>query len=307
MALPDITNYYLFAKTVRAGSINAAAQQLELPKSTISRRLTQLEKEQGVRLLHRSRQGLILTDVGEAFLTHCDTLLEAVDSAQQVTQRILEKPRGRVCISSPYALSQSLLAPLLPDFMAQYSEVQLEVMITNRPVNLIDDKVDLALRVRPHIEDSSLIARPISEAPLTLFAAPKLLQPHSIEQPQDLHKVDQLSLHYTSGRYHYQLTHMARGAQSKPVDINYQPKLITDDMVLLRNAAIAGHGVVALPNYLCRQAVEERTLMPILTDWQLPMGIMHLTYSHRRGLKPAVRALIDFLSERLPPIADQAF
>jgi DNA-binding transcriptional LysR family regulator len=303
MSLPDIANYYLFAKTVRAGSINEASRELELPKSTISRRLTQLEEEQGVRLVNRGRQGLRLTDVGEAFLVHCEALVDAAESAQQVTQRLLEKPRGRVNVSAPYAISQSLLVQVLPQFMTLYPEIQLNLMVTNRPVNLLDENVDLALRVRPQIEDSSLIARPLSHAPSTLFAAPRLLAAAPVETPDDLLQHPQLSLHYTSGRYRYELTH-ADGATRQ---LSFQPKLISDDMILLREAAIQAQGIVALPNYLCQQAVAEGQLQQLLPEWQLPIGIMHMTYPHRRGLKPAVRVLIDFLAEKLPEVAQRAF
>ena len=303
MSLPDIANYYLFARTVKSGSINAASRELELPKSTISRRLTQLEEEQGVRLVNRSRKGLRLTDVGEAFLVHCEALVDAAELAQQVTQRMLDKPRGRVNVSAPYAISQSILVQVLPDFMTRYPEIQLNLMVTNRPVNLLDEQIDLALRVRPTIEDSSLIARPLSKAPSTLFAAPSLLMQQPVNSPEQLTLLPQLSLHYTSGRYRYELTHKT-GTQKQ---LSFEPKLISDDMILLRESAIQGQGVVALPNYLCQQAVANGQLTQLLPDWQLPVGIMHMTYPHRRGLKPAVRVLIDFLAEKLPEVAERAF
>jgi DNA-binding transcriptional LysR family regulator len=303
MSIPNIANYYLFARTVRAGSINAAARELELPKSTISRRLSQLEKEQGVRLVNRGRSGLKLTDVGEAFLVHCESLVDAAESAQMVTQALLEKPRGRVNISCPYAISQSLLVKVLPEFMDKYPEVQLNVIATNRPVNLIDENIDIALRVRPYIEDSSLIARPLTKSPSGLFISPELLNAQPVKEPQDLIQHPQLSLHYTSGRYHYQLTN----EQGDKQQINFQPKLISDDMMLLKEAAINNQGIVALPNYIGQQAVSEGLLVQLLPNWNLPVGIMHMTYSHRRGLKPAVRTLIDFLAEKLPEVAEHTF
>lgn len=303
MALPDIGNYYLFAQTVRAGSINAAARELELPKSTISRRLNQLEQEQGVRLVHRGRQGLRLTDVGEAFLVHCEALVDAAEQAQQVTQRLTEKPRGRVNVSSPYAISQSLLVQILPEFMTRYPEVQLNLMVTNRPVNLLDENIDLALRVRSSVEDSSLIARPLSDAPQTLVAAPQLLARQTVTTPEQLLLHPQLSLHYTSGRYRYELTRKDGHVQQ----LRFEPRFISDDMILLREAAIQAQGIVALPNYLCQQAIADGQLVALLPDWKLPMGIMHMTYPHRRGLKPAVRVLIDFLAEKLPEVAERAF
>lgn len=301
--LPDLTNYMLFAKTAAAGSISEAARELGMPKSTLSRRLTELENEQGVRLLHRSTRGLKVTDIGQAFLVHCDSLVAAAEAAQQVTQMVQETPRGDIHVSCPYAISQSLLVHLLPEFMALYPEVRIHWRVTNQPVNLIEEGIDVALRVRPTIEDSSLIARTLSRAPTTLYASPALLNQHAIEHPLDILQVPLLSMHYSSGRYRYELTHTS----GDKLSISYQPRLITDDMFVLREAAIAGQGMVALPNYICSDAVQQLQLQRVLSEWSLPLGIMHLVYPYRRGLLPAVRVFVDFLVERLPSYAQQLY
>lgn len=303
MSLPDLTNYLIFARVVQAGSISAGARDLGMPKSTVSRRLTELEEEQGIRLVHRTRRGLKLTDVGQAFLIHCEALVSAAEAAQQVTQLVRETPRGTVHLSSPYALSQSLLTELLPPFMQAYPEVDVHLMVTNRPVNLIDEGIDVALRVRSSIEDSSLIARPLADSPLTLYGAPKLLQSRGVpKHPLDLIDFPHLSLHYTSGRYVYQLS----SDDGDQLSITFQPRLVTDDMIVLREAAIQGEGIVALPNYLCADAVAAGQLQQVLPQWQLPVGVMHLVYPHRRGLLPAVRVLIDYLVEHIPTIAQRS-
>lgn len=303
MSFPNVENYYLFAQVIASGSISAASRELSLPKSTVSRKMSQLEQEQGTRLFHRSRGGIKLTDVGREFLIHCERLVNAAESAQQVTQRLLEKPRGKVEISAPYALSQSLLVQVLPEFMSLYPEVEIQLTVTNRPVNLIEEGVDVALRVRPTIESSSLIARPISPAPQTLYIAPALMKDELIRQPDDLQKFDHLSMHYANGRYGYELIHHSGTQRS----IRVKPRLISDDMVVLREAAISKLGIASLPNYLCTDSVKNGELVPVLTDWDLPVGIMHMTYSHRRGILPAVRVLIDFLAQKLPEVAEQQF
>lgn len=303
MSLPDLTNYLIFARVVAAGSISAGARELGMPKSTVSRRLTELEEEQGIRLVHRSTRGLKLTDVGQAFLIHCEALVSAAEAAQQVTQRVRETPRGTVHVASPYALSQSLLTELLPPFMHDYPEVNVELTVTNRPVNLIDEGIDIALRVRSSIEDSSLIARPLADSPLTIYAAPSLLQQRGVpKHPLDLMDMPQLSLHYTSGRYAYQLT----ADDGERLTVSFTPRLITDDMIVLREAAMQGLGLVALPNYLCAEALQTGQLQRVLPHWHLPMGIMHLVYPHRRGLLPAVRVLIDYLVAHVPEVSQRS-
>lgn len=303
MSLPDLTNYLIFARVVAAGSISAGARELGMPKSTVSRRLTELEEEQGIRLVHRSTRGLKLTDVGQAFLIHCEALVSAAEAAQQVTQRVRETPRGTVHVASPYALSQSLLTELLPPFMHDYPEVNIELTVTNRPVNLIDEGIDIALRVRSSIDDSSLIARPLADSPLTIYAAPSLLQQRGVpKHPLDLMDMPQLSLHYTSGRYAYQLT----ADDGERLTVSFTPRLITDDMIVLREAAMQGLGLVALPNYLCAEALQTGQLQRVLPHWHLPMGIMHLVYPHRRGLLPAVRVLIDYLVAHVPEVSQRS-
>lgn len=300
MSVPDLTNYYIFARVAAAGSISAGARELNMPKSTVSRRLTDLEEAQGVRLLHRSTRGLKLTDVGQAFLVHCETMVAAAEAAQQVTQLVQETPRGEINLSSPYAISQSMLVTLLPEFMALYPEVKINLVVTNRPVNLIDEGIDIALRVRSHIEDSSLIARPLADAPATLVRSPDRGDvariEHPLNHPLDLIKFPHLSLHFTSGRYSYEL----RSQQGDKLTVSYRPRLITDDLMVLREAAIEGLGIVSLPNYLCEQELHDGVLERVLPEWSLPVGIMHMVYPYRRGLLPAVRVLIDFLAECLP-------
>lgn len=299
----DLTNLALFAHVVEHGSFSQAARVLGMPKSTLSRRISDLENAQGVRLLHRSTRKLSLTDVGRAFLVHCQTVVAAAEAADQVTQFVQEKPRGRVRISSPHMLSQSLLIRLLPRFMQEYPDVVIDLVVSNAPVNLINDQIDIALRVRSTIEDSSLVARPLAPSPLALFAHPQLIAERGEpEHPTDLINWPSLSMHYTHGRYQYDFT----SSQGDLASISYQPRLITDDLRVLREAASEQQGMAALPVYLCRDYVEQGLLAPVLPTWRLPEGKMHLVYPHRRGLLPAVRVLIDFLIEHMPATAREA-
>lgn len=295
--MQDITNMVLFARTIKAGSISAAARDLGMPKSTLSRRLTELEREQGIRLVHRTTRKLTLTEVGKAFLVHCQAIDEAAEAAADVSKRVLDVPRGDLRVSCPYAVCQSLIARVLPQFMQQYPEVKIHLVATNKPVNLIDEGIDVAIRVRPKIEDSALVARPISPAPTTLYASPDFVASAGpLQHPLDLMKQPTLSLHYSSGRYALELQH----ASGEAITITHQPRLITDDMWVIREAAAAGQGIAALPNYLCREYVANNKLVRILPEWSLPAGIMHLVYPHRRGLLPAVRVFVDYLVEQLP-------
>lgn len=298
--MKDITNLALFAHVIEAGSFSAAARQLQMPKSTLSRRISDLEEELGVRLLNRTTRKLYLTDVGREFLVHCQTVVAAANAAEQITQFVQEKPRGKVRISSPYPISQSLLVQILPAFMERYPDVTLDLVMTNNPVNLIEQQVDIALRVRPEIEESSLIARELLPSASALYASPTLIAEYGTpKEPTDLMNWPALSMHFSSGRYAWQFS----GPANEAISLSLQPRLITDDLWMLREAARHGQGVVALPTYLCHEYQALGYLQRVLPAWKLPVGKLHMVYPYRRGLLPAVRVLIDFLVAEMPKAA----
>jgi len=295
--MQDITNLVLFARIIEAGSISAASRELRMPKSTLSRRLTELEEAQGVRLLHRGTRQLVLTDIGREFLVHCQAIARAAEAATQLTQEVQAVPKGELRFSCPYALCDVTMAQLLPPFMKRYPQVKVHLLATNRPVNLVEERVDIAIRVRNSIEDSSLIARAIAPAPGSLYASPALLKEHPVQHPLDLLQLPTLSMEYSSGRYEITLRHTKTGEK---LTIRHNPNLITDDMSVLAAAAAEGLGVAALPDYRCRSRVEAGELVRVLPEWGLPAGILHLVYTHRSGLLPAVRTFIDYLVEEMP-------
>ncbi len=288
----------LFARVVGAGSISAAARDLNMPKSTLSRRLSELESAHGIRLLHRGTRRLTLTDVGQEFLHHCETIARAAEAAAALTQQVQAVPSGELRFSCPYALSQASMARLLPAFMMRYPGVKVRMLATNRPVNLVEERIDVALRVRDRIEDSSLVARPLAPAPGSLYASPALVAGNPLQHPVDLLQLPTLSMHYSSGRYEFSLRHTS----GEQLVLKHNPKLITDDMLVLRAAAVQGIGVVTLPDYLCCEDLAAGKLVRVLEDWSSPAGILHLVYVSRSGLLPAVRAFIDYLVQELPPL-----
>ncbi|MFK7159954.1 LysR family transcriptional regulator [Marinospirillum sp. MEB164] len=299
--MKDLTNMALFAQVVEQGSFSQAARLLGIPKSTLSRRIAQLEEEQGVRLLQRSTRRLALTEIGREFLVPCRTILAAAQAADELTQEVQAVPRGRVRVSCPYAISQNMLVKLIPEFMQLYPEVVVDLLVTNQPIHLLEAQVDIALRVRASVEDSSLIVRSLAPSVQRLYAHPDYIAQQGLPQhPVDLMTWASLSMPYSSGRYVYQLTSSLNG---EVVNLSYQPRLMADDLWLLRESAAQGLGLAALPEELCQAEVEQGRLQEVLPNWQLPVSHLHLVYTHRRGLLPAVRVLIDFLVERLPNTA----
>jgi DNA-binding transcriptional LysR family regulator len=294
--MQDITNLVLFARIIEAGSISAAARELRMPKSTLSRRLTELEEAQGVRLLHRGTRQLTLTDVGREFLVHCQSIARAAEAAAQLTQEVQAVPKGELRFSCPHALSQVTMVQLIPPFMRRYPQVKVHMLSTNRPVNLVEERIDVALRVRDRIDDSSLIARALAPAPTALYASPKLLRDKPPQHPLDLLQLPTLSMDFSSGRYEFTLKHQG----GEKLTLRHNPCLITDDMSVLAAAAAEGLGVAQLPDYRCRDEIAGGSLVRVLPEWSAPSGVVHLVYTHRSGLLPAVRAFIDYLVEEMP-------
>jgi DNA-binding transcriptional LysR family regulator len=291
----DLNDMYYFAKVVEHKGFMAASRVLGIPKSRLSRRIKELEAALNVRLLHRTTRKLALTDAGKAFLRHCDIIIEEAALAQEEIERIHTVPRGHIRVSAPMAIAQFLLAPALPKFMRQYPEIRVSLEVTHRRINLIEEGVDVAIRVRSGpLENSSLVVRPLHAAQLMVVASPLYVSQYGTPlTPHDLLDHAVLTQHQPNGHYTWRFT----SANAEVAEVTVLPRLMTDDMVVLREVALAGQGIVVLPKLMVYDALQQKQLQVLLADWQLPLGLLHAVYLSRRGLLPAVRVFLDFLSE----------
>lgn len=153
-AMPDLNDMLYFAEVVERGGFAAAGRALGIPKSRLSRRVSELESQLGVRLLQRTTRRLSLTEVGEAYLRHCQAMRESAQAAADVAAQVQAVPRGTIRVSCPVTLAQTVLAELMPQFLARFPQVRVEMMVSNRAVNLVEEGIDVALRVRPSVDDS---------------------------------------------------------------------------------------------------------------------------------------------------------
>lgn len=298
MSQPDLNDLYFFAQVVERGGFAAAGRALGVPKSRLSRRVALLEGQLGVRLLQRTTRQLALTEVGQRVYRHSQAMSTEAVAAQEVALTVQQKPRGRIRVSCPISVAQSLLSPILPEFMLKYPEVELQLDVTNRRVDLIEEGLDVALRVRTEtLEDSTLVVRRLSTTLVLMVASPELLAQHGTPQePADLARLPALGMVPYDGRYVWPLL----AKDGTRVSIMYTPRLISDDLVVLRDAALAGVGAAWLPAYMCCEGIRSGRLVHLLPDWSFPTGQFHAVYPTRRGLMPAVRAFVDFLAERIP-------
>lgn len=288
----DLNDLFYFAKVVEAGGFAAAGRALGIPKSRLSRRIAELENRLGARLLQRTTRKLVLTDLGERYLRHCQAMLLEAEQAEEAVVSLTSEPRGRLRVSTPGGIA--LLPELVVSFLAAYPKVQLEVLQTNRRVDLLNEGVDVALRVRSaEDEDPALISRRLQPAQAYMVAAPELLQGVSIDTPADLAKLPALGALEADRKIHLRFQHDNGSVQ----DISLEARLAIEDFTVRKRAVLAGLGLTMLPQPFCHEELADGRLVRLLPDWSLPGGHLQAVYTHRRGMLPAVRAWIEHLSQ----------
>ncbi|MBM7061990.1 LysR family transcriptional regulator [Pseudomonas sp. UL073] len=290
--MQDLNDLLYFARVVEAGGFAPAGRLLGIPKSRLSRRVAELEQRLGVRLLQRTTRKLALTDVGERFLRHCQAMLLEAEQAEETVATLSVEPRGRLRVSCPQVVPR--FEEILLAFTAAHPQVQIEVMITNRRIDLINEGIDVALRVRTSDdEDPSLITRRLYRAESVLVASPALLDGRTIHEPEELLALPALGALEADRKIHYRML----DAQGNRRDIALEARLAIEDFSIRRAAALAGLGMTLLPRMYCAEEMDEGRLIQLLPDWSIPGGYLQAVYPHRRGMLPAVRAWLDHLSQ----------
>lgn len=298
MPAASLDDLYYFAKVVDHGGFAAAGRALDIPKSRLSRHVDALEERLGLRLLQRSTRRFVVTEVGREVHRHALAMLTQADAAFEAAAAASAEPRGALRLACPVAIATSMLAPLLPQFLARYPKVNLLLEVDNRRVDLLAEGFDAALRVRtvPSGEDG-LVMRRFAELDEVLVASPDYLKRRGTPmRPEQLVEHDTLSFITDHDRQTWTLA----GPDGGSVRIEHTPRLRCHDFAVLHAATVAGHGIALLPESIVREALAAKTLIRVLPDWHLPQGVFHVVFPHRRGLLPAVRAFIDFLVETMP-------
>ena len=298
--MQDLNDLFYFSQVVEHGGFSAASRALDIPKSRLSRRISQLEDTLGVRLLQRTTRRLRLTLAGERYLHYCREMTASARAAEEAMRQLQSQPCGPVVVSCPISIAQQMLAPLLPEFLDTWPSVSVQLLATNRRVDLIREGVDLALRVRTRLDtDAELIVKHLGVASSTIVASPAYLQRHGTpETPQDLAAHTTLSFNDPQPEVRWPL----RNSRDEEVQVSLRPQLCCNDFIVLTEAAVRGRGIALLPSVATYDELRRGQLVQVLPDWRSPTGIVHCIYPSRRGMAPAVRALLDFISERLPGV-----
>ncbi|WP_373973848.1 LysR substrate-binding domain-containing protein [Chitinibacter sp. SCUT-21] len=292
----DLNDYLYFARVIEHGGFSAAARQLGIPKSRLSRRIAGLEARLGVRLLQRSTRKITLTDVGQKFLGHCQALLREAEAAECVVASQRAEPSGRVRLSLPPAMIDGL-CDVLHRFIVAHPKVTLETITTTRRVDLLEEGIDVALRVRAtDDEDPQWATRRLRPTQALLVASPALIAQYGgISTPGALAMAPAMGVVAADQRIHWRLVN----AQGEVREFVLPPRLISEHFGLRRQAAIDGVGVTMLPADYAAADLASGALVEVLPDWRFPVSHVQAVYVSQRGLSPAVRALLDALVDAL--------
>ena len=291
----DFNDLQFFAAVVQHRGFSAASRALKVPKSRISRRVASFEERLGVRLLDRTTRGLGLTHVGQQVFEHAHAAVIEADAVEEVALRMQAEPRGLVRMSCPLGLQSAIAAPL-SGFLAAHPLLRLQCIVTNRRVDLIHEGIDVAIRVRERLDtDADLQMKRIGVSRRILVASPMLLaREGEPTTPADIGRFPILHQEQQSGST-WHLT-----AENGEIDtVLFEPRVATGSFDILMAAACQGAGIALLPAAYCQQALASGALVRVLQEWSGTDGILHLVFVSRRGMLPAVRAVIDFAAAAL--------
>ncbi|KMM86542.1 DNA-binding transcriptional regulator, LysR family [Pseudomonas taetrolens] len=291
----------VFVTVVDLGSQSAAADQLDLSRPVVSRYLAELEAWVGARLMHRTTRKLSLTTAGEETLPRCRQMLELADELQAAVTLPGDAPRGLLRISVSTSFGQAQLAAAVTDYVRLYPEVNVDLQMLDRTVNLVDERIDLAIRTS-HELDPSLIARKLTVCRSVLCASPAYLREHPAPQ-----EVEALSRHNCLSHSYYgkSLWHFTRNGED--VSVPVQGNITANEASTLLSAALAGAGITLLPSYQAATYVQRGELVRLLPEAEPRVMTIYAVYASRKQMPATLRSMLDFLASRFtdPPEWDK--
>ena len=296
MSTIDLNRIRLFARVVEAGSFTAAARDAGVPKSSVSRALAALERDLAVRLIHRTTRRLRPTEAGRAYYESVSRALAGIDDATATVSELQDTPRGMVRLTAPTDLGDRLLTPILVGFAARYPEVRVDVVLTQRFVDLVHEGIDLALRVG-RLGDSRLVARPLGTARAGVFASPRYLERRGAPRTVTaLAEHECVLFQSSSGRAVWKLVG-PRGAET----VEVRGAINANDHHLVREAAVAGQGLALLPIVACAGRDDASDLRRVLPRHAAEGPPLHLVYPSARLVPKRVALLRDQILQEMPP------
>ena len=291
----------LYVKVVENNSFSRAAEREGIPVSTISRKISELEKALGVRLLERSTRRLRMTEIGQDYYARCRRGLEEFETANLMVKDQQAQVSGRLRLSVPPSISDVLVIPLIEDFQALYPNAIVNCLVTDRHVNHIEDGIDISLRVGD-LKDSSLVARRLLRYRSVLVASPKYL-----ERAGTPSHPNELPLHglVAFSRWEPAVTWVLENNGEKH-KVNVQPRIAINDYAGVQSAVINSLGISEIPSIICGPAIQDGRLVEIMPEWQFSPVALSAVYPSNRNLSRLVRLFKDFCAERIEALVPHA-
>jgi DNA-binding transcriptional LysR family regulator len=296
----DLNEIFVFVKIVESGSFVGAARLLEMPKSTVSVKLSALERRLGVTLIRRTTRKLHVTDAGRAYYEQCQNALAQLMSAEMQISQAQSHPQGLLKISAPVELGGALLPAVITSFRKKYPAVNLEIILSDQTMDLLAEGIDLAIRAG-ELKDSTLISKKLGAIYFAPYAAPKYLK--DVKSPKRPGELQHLNLLAFSplGPEEWLLVN-AKEKQSMKL---HRPMVI-NDLNLIKALTIAGEGVALLPNFLCYHEVKTGKLVRVLPHWRSQLRPVHFVYPSQKFVSPKIRVFIELATEMLRQHLDVA-
>jgi len=293
----DLNDTLVFVRVVRLGSFTAAAHALQMPKTTVSRRVRELEQAIGVQLLRRTTRQLSLTEAGAVYYEQCQSIADTLEHAERVVHQLRDGPRGWLRVTVPFSFGVSWFAPLLAGFRQTYPDIRLEILASHVPMDLVGEEIDIALRLGA-LPDSSLIARRLASFPTGIYAAPQYLARHGTPQsPEELLHHQTLTLHQARRDVGYVWPLRREGARLR--DYRVEPCILANDPALLHEALLAGEGLSLAMEQSMQADVQAGRLIRVLPQWIGPPQDLNAVTAREHLPSPKVKALIGYLKARM--------
>lgn len=291
----NLNDLGIFVQAVEHGSFAAAGRRLGMPKSTISKRVAELEATLGTRLIHRTSRSFSLTDLGCDFFEHARASIIEAENAETIVRTRLGEPSGTVRLTTSVPTAQFILAPLLDQLAERYPKVLLSLHVTDRFVDIVQEGFDIAIRSHQKpLPDSALVQQRMAVHDFHVVAAPDYLDRHGRpNRPEDLANFGAIVANPTDTPWRLQ------AADGTPAVVPVNAVMAADEPFVLLKAACAGIGLTVLPTSVCAPAIADGTLERVLPDWTAGQITTTILMPHRRGQLPSVRAVVAFLLEQV--------
>ena len=280
----------VFVEVVEKGSLTAAADALDLSRAVVTRHLAEMEEWLGARLLHRTTRRLSLTDAGTASLAHCRRVLGEVDAMRTGLSDRASEPRGTVRVTATPSFGRHL-APVIADYVRRYPAAHVDLLLLDRTVNLVEERIDLAIRISNDL-DPLLVARRLAVCQSVICASPDYLVRCGVPRT-----IEDLSRHNCLTYAYFGKSEWRFQRDGREVAVPVAGNISANEVMVLAEAALAGAGIAMQPTYMVAPYLRSGQLVPLLADWRIPEKGIYGVYSSRRFLPPILRTLIDFVAE----------